>query len=392
MCRLLFITWDGPQTSYLTGLFLPILDGLARSGYSPHILQFTWGADEKIADTKKICFSRGIPYRAVRVRRAFGSAGSFFTAVIGSRAIWRAVRDWKINILMPRSLMPAIAVICMGHIRDLQIVFDADGFAADERADFLGLSRNSITFRVLKWAERYMVKSADSVMVRTSKAVDLFCANLGVSPEKFFVVTNGRESHLYDGVRPFRPDNSLRLCYVGSIGAQYLPDLMLTLSHKLYASLSSITLDIFTGDVHDAKLALARADFLDTGWIKVSQLELSDVPSALKSCDLAFALRKQCFSSQGVAPIKIGEYLMAGLPIIGTAGIGDVEPLIQAGVMFPYSGDDDAVVRWVTEQFLPNKLHLANEATRLGTKLFGIEHSIKGYELAILYAIQPVKL
>ena len=71
MCRLLFITWDGPQTSYLTGLFLPILDGLARSGYSPHILQFTWGADEKIADTKKICFSRGIPYRAVRVRRAF---------------------------------------------------------------------------------------------------------------------------------------------------------------------------------------------------------------------------------------------------------------------------------------------------------------------------------
>ena len=187
MCRLLFITWDGPQTTYLTGLFLPILEGLARCGYSPHILQFTWGEDKKISETEKICFSRGVPYRAVRVRRAFGSFGSFFTAVIGSRAIWRAVRDWKINILMPRSLMPAIAVICMGHIRDLQIVFDADGFAADERADFLGLSRNSITFRVLKWAERYMVKSADSVMVRTSKAVDLFCANLGVSPEKFFV-------------------------------------------------------------------------------------------------------------------------------------------------------------------------------------------------------------
>lgn len=391
MCRLLFITWDGPQTSYLTGLFLPILAGLARSGHSPHVLQFTWGANKKIAETKRICVARGVPYRAIRVRRVLGSVGPFLTAVIGSLAIRRAVRDWKIDILMPRSLMPAIAVICMGNMRGLQIVFDADGFAADERADFQGLPRTSSIYRVLKWSERNMVKLADSVMVRTPKAVDLLCADSSVLPAKFFVVTNGREPHLYDGARPFRPVNSLRLCYAGSIGAQYLPDLMLTLSEKLNSSLPGTTLEIFTGDSRNVKLALERANLADSGWITVSEVKPFNVPSALKSCDLALALRKQCFSSQGVAPIKIGEYLMAGLPIIGTAGIGDVEPLIKAGVMFPYDGDDAAVVRWLTEQFLPNKAHFANEARRLGKELFGIERSVQGYEAAISYAKHAIK-
>lgn len=388
MSRILFITWDGPQTNYLTGLFLPILTRLRQFGHSPHVLQFTWGSDEKVAETKRTCENQGVPYRMVRVRRIGGGLGPFLTAAAGSLAIRRAVRDWKIDLLMPRSLMPALSVLCLGSTQGLRIVFDADGFAADERADFQGLSRRSMTYRVLKWIERRMVKFADSVMVRTTTAADILQADSRVDVAKFFVVTNGRDPSAYAGEQPSRPNNSLRLCYAGSIGAQYLPGRMLELARSLRDTVPETTLQVFTGDIQNAQRALSQAGLADAEWIAMSKVQPEDIPSALRSCDLALALRKKSYSTQGVAPIKIGEYLMAGLPIIGTAGIGDVEPAIKAGVMFQFDGDNTAALKWVIEKFLPNRVYLSHEARKVGVELFGIERSIRGYEAAVHYAIQ----
>jgi hypothetical protein len=41
--RTLFITWDGPQVSYLESLFLPIFEALGAQGFPFDILQFRWG-------------------------------------------------------------------------------------------------------------------------------------------------------------------------------------------------------------------------------------------------------------------------------------------------------------------------------------------------------------
>lgn len=283
--------------------------------------------------------------------------------------------------------MPALSVLCLGPTRGLRIVFDADGFAADERADFQGLSRKSTTYRLLKWIERRMVLLADSVMVRTAAAADILQADACVDASKFFVITNGRDPQAYDGDLTSRPDNSLRLCYAGSIGAQYLPDRMLQFAKIVRDSVPQTTLELLTGDTQNALKAIERADLVDAEWITIKQVPPEAVPIALKSCDLALALRKKSYSTQGVAPIKIGEYLMAGLPIIGTAGVGDVEPLVNAGVMFPFEDDDSAALKWVIETFLPMKSVLSNEARILGKELFGIDRSVRGYETAIQHSI-----
>jgi glycosyltransferase involved in cell wall biosynthesis len=299
----------------------------------------------------------------------------------------RAVRDWKIDLLLPRSLMPALSVLCLGPLHGLRIVFDADGFAADERADFQGLSRRSMTFRVLKWVERHMVRLSDSVLVRTTRATEILQSDSRTDAMKFFVVTNGREQLAYAGERQSRAVNSLRICYAGSIGDQYLPDQMFELSRTLRKYVPAATLELFTGDTKNAVEALKRADLADASWITIRQVQPDAIPAELKSCDLALALRKKCYSTQGVAPIKIAEYLMAGLPIIGTEGVGEVEPLIEAGVMFPFSGNHSEAIEWIMQKVLPAREELAHEARKLGCELFGIDRSVRGYEAAILHAI-----
>ena len=50
MKNVLFMTWDGPQTSYMEGLFMPILSEVQnRTNYKIHVIQFTWGSQERIA-------------------------------------------------------------------------------------------------------------------------------------------------------------------------------------------------------------------------------------------------------------------------------------------------------------------------------------------------------
>lgn len=50
--NILFVTWDGPQVSYLEGLFLPIFKALKSAGIHVHVLQFTWAEQAKIEHSR----------------------------------------------------------------------------------------------------------------------------------------------------------------------------------------------------------------------------------------------------------------------------------------------------------------------------------------------------
>ncbi len=222
MANCLFITWDGPNTSYLEGLFLPIFDELAEHGHNFHILQFTWGSSEQIESTASFCRAAQIPYRSVKISRRLGPAGPFLSAVRGARHIGAAIRDWKIDTLMPRSLMPAIATLSMRNQPALRIIFDADGFVADERVDFAGLSPKSISYRILRDVEAQMVRVADIVLTRTDAAISILLARAGsgTDPAKFRVVTNGRRMVPLEKIVEPTERNGPVVGYIGTIGPQ----------------------------------------------------------------------------------------------------------------------------------------------------------------------------
>lgn len=379
MKNILFITWDGPQTSYLEGLFLPIFVGLADHGYQVHILQFTWADAEVVSHNKKISEAAGIPYRSASVWRKAGSVGPFASAIWGRSHIQRAIRDWNIDTLMPRSLMPALAVMMMGSLNELKLVFDADGFAVDERVDFRGLHPESITYKTLRFVEARTARLANSVLVRTPRALDILVERSKGDRAKFHVVGNGRDPAPFLGSLPQRSDNEFRLCYAGSLGAQYRPDQMLELAQLLRTHIPNLVLRIFTGDKANLEVALDHSRISDQSWIEVLRLPPESMPAALMQCDLALALRQPAFSTQGVAPIKLGEYMLAGLPVIGTEGVGPVDSLIQSGVMFPINEDLSQVWPWVRDNVIPHRNSLRERAHALGLAHFSLKASVDSY-------------
>src|SRR5690606_35943047 len=70
---------------------------------------------------------------------------------------------------------------------------------------------------------------------------------------------------------------------------------------------------ILTGNLEFAESKIP-ADLKE--FIVLKKVNSEEVPSYLNAADLGFALRQPKFSMQGVAPIKLGEYLLCGLPVI----------------------------------------------------------------------------
>jgi hypothetical protein len=161
---------------------------------------------------------------------------------------------------------------------------------------------------------------------------------------------------------------------------------MFDLAAQVRSNFPGATFSVFTRDRETAAAALTAAGLEDQQWISIETLEPIDVPQALIGCDVGFALRQPKLSMQGVAPIKIGDYLLSGVPIIGTKGIGPVAEAIHSGCMFAADRPIEEINRWVAE-VLADRGGFRDRCRKIGVAEFSLERSIGQYQV-VLDAIQ----
>ncbi len=341
MKNILFITWDGPQTSYMEGLFMPIFHEISkRQDIHFHVIQFTWADRAKTDVVKKNAQGLGIHYTAFPIlKKPVASLGSLITLFTSSRNIKKYIQKHRIDIVMPRSTFPAfmvsrllksVAKVPFRGFRD-KIIFDADGLPIDERVDFAGLKKDSRQYRWMKSIETQMLKRADRVITRSQKSIEVHLENIGEHyRNKFSVVFNGRDAQAF-AINPewrrvarsqLNIKEELVFVYAGSLGPQYhLPEMLQIVSIIEHAHFLLLT--------GNTEFAMRHVPEALRSKVTVKKVPVHEVPFWLNAADVAFALRTPSFSMQGVAPIKLGEYLLCGLPTIASKGIGDSDRILE---------------------------------------------------------------
>lgn len=332
--NILFITWDGPQTSYMEGLFMPIFHEIQKidTRFQFHCLQFipTDNTQNQQIASKQF----NIPYASARIqKKTMATLGSLWTLFNGHKEIKKCIKKWDIDILMPRSLFPAFMVNRLKS--DLPIIFDADGLPIEERVDFAGLKRNSLPHQFLQSIEKKMIQRADYVITRSNKSIDYHLKHYQPkNQEKFFRVLNGRDVHqfnLEDATRKeYRQklniaEDTTAFIYAGSFGPQYGGSEMIEI-FKAFEKNHPAHFIFLTGSPE--KVTPLIPDEL-TEKFTVKCVPFEEVAKYMNAADVAFAIRKPTLSMQGVFPIKLGEYLLAGLPTIASKGIGDSEEILR---------------------------------------------------------------
>jgi glycosyltransferase involved in cell wall biosynthesis len=389
--RTLFVTWDGPQVSYLETLFLPIFEALTAHGFLFDILQFRWGDAAQEQRIRERCGTSNIGYRTHPIWRGVGGIAPFATAVIGGRAVKAAARQFGSDLIMPRSLMPALATLAARGL-DRPILFDADGLPADERVEFAGLSPTGAVYRILRDIEAQIVRRSLAVLTRSSTASDILLARAGppVDITRFHVVTNGRDTDAFhpgnegdrNAVRRSLgiAENAPLLVYSGSVGAQYRLDQAADLLRHMCDRRPDSHLLVLSGSPAEAASILTDAGCTD-GSVTIRRSAPADVSRFLAAADVGIAFRAPSFSMQAVAPVKITEYLLCGLPIVGNSKIGDTKAAVDAGVFFDGSNHDAA--SWITDHVLPSRSFLRDKAREVGIIDFSLDYTIKSYARAI---------
>lgn len=398
--NVLFVTWDGPRSSYLESLFLPIFIDLKKFGINFHVLQFTWAKKSERNSMRDILEPYGVTYQAIPIWRWKISLGSLIALLLGVYHIGKAIRRLSINVLMPRSTLPAIAsIFALKNVVDVRLLFDADGLPHDERVDFGGMSSDSITYRLLRDFEALTVRRADAVLTRSKKAIDILASRggSGVCFSKFHVVTNGRDENLF---KPFSLDYRLAvrrtlgipgdaplLVYAGSsMHGKYCGLEMLEFFKCVKTRRRDAHFLILSPEVKETEILLNHHPSL-LGSCHIIHVEPGRVAEYVSASDLGLVFIHPKFSMQAAAAIKLGEYLLCGVPVLANVGIGDTECIsANAGKLLQRMDSEElnAAADWFTDLVLPNQEKFRSSSRALGVSRFTVGASVASYRQAFL--------
>ena len=360
-------------------------------------MQFSWASTKEVQRLTALAAEHGIAYVQYPIhRKPIAAIGAIWSVYQGVHYLKKYIQEHQINVLMPRSTMPAMMVNRLWDwlsTKAVSLVFDADGFPLEERVDYAGLDPNGKQYRLLKKEERKMLKRADKVLVRTQKALDIHVANIGERyRSNFFVVGNGRDSEI------FKPDSQSRLrirrelgmsekdllwIYTGTVGPQYMVDEMMGLFQEWHREQSGSKFLILTrnpGYVEERiPNELRKAVVIKNG-------AFAEIPFYLSAGDVGLSLRKSAPSLSGIAPIKLGEYILCGLPVIASKGVGDTEAILE-GKPFCYLLKEEKEVVF-SENLSAWMLGLGNldrgSIRDFGVEKFSLEKSVESYLKALL--------
>jgi glycosyltransferase involved in cell wall biosynthesis len=90
---------------------------------------------------------------------------------------------------------------------------------------------------------------------------------------------------------------------------------------------------------------------------------------------------------RAVFPVKVGEYLLCGVPVVATRGIGDIDRLAAGDAVHfvdrPGPGAVEAASAWILQAALPERAALAEKARALGLAEFGLDRTVRRYLAAL---------
>jgi len=388
--KVLFLTWDGAEVNYLENLFAPIFIKLREIyGYEFHIIQFTYADDSRILQRKSDLLKMGLPYTGFQVNTSSLLKSMLKAKLWDVLFIKKYIKTHQIEVLMPRAVNSFFIIQSLIKYSSLKLVFDADGFPLDERVDFSGLSPLSWRYKFFRNVEFLGFHRADAILCRSKNAKEIIAsrAGSGFDQKKVFVINNGTYVPAAIQIEERKREKSLTLVYAGSLGPQYMLDEMIGTFGLIWNKYSQARFKILTFKVEEIKNYIHQKFPQLYSFIEVKSVPSESVIHELKKADIALSFRKSSFSMLGVAPIKIAEYLGAGLSMIFTSGIGDMDELLT-GQPFTFrrsteiGSDSGPLLNWVSDQI---EKDYQEGVLQFAKKHFSLHQTVEFYHQAIQY-------
>ncbi len=312
--RIVYVSYDGVGEPLGRSQVLSYLRRLADR-YEITLISFE-KPDSDRARLRSELAMLGISWVPLAYHRRPPVLSTVLDIAAGVRALIRASRQGRPAIVHVRSYVPALIALLGRRWTGAKFLFDIRGFWADERIEGGLWPAGGRLYRVAKRCERWFFAEADAIVTLTEASVPQIRAWTGEREVEIAVIPTCVDLDRFAD-RPRRPDGPHAL-WSGSIGTWYRFELTASIARALAMPLTVIT--------RQTELAL---QILVGYQADVRAVTPDRVPEELFAGDVGLALIKSSFSKIASAPTRFAEYLAAGMPVIVTPGVGDLEAIVD---------------------------------------------------------------
>lgn len=401
--NILYISWDGEKTSYLESLFSPILSEVSKiDGQKKiYIFQIKYSSIDIYPKLTHAIYNN-IEIIILSIPKKLGKLGIVLSIGRAIFDILKLISEKHIKIVIPRSINPGlITLICQKLNKNFDIVFDTDGPNIDPNVELTDLNPLSFTYRFFRDIEYQLLRKSKAVLARSSDGMNIMRYREGPSSDanKYFFTKNGRNTEFFNthswSLRDKRkeeigiPNNAPILLYLGSVGAHYLIKETLEFFQICKNINQKTHLIMIVNDLSATQVIIN--ELKDQSNIITLSVSYEKVADILNIADLGIAFRRQSFTTKMVCPIKIGEYLLCGLPVIGSPNIGDSSQVITESngqLIYDHTPNElhDAA-KWFFETVIPNRYEYMKQCVKIGQKYYSLNAVASIYLRAIDYRL-----
>jgi glycosyltransferase involved in cell wall biosynthesis len=341
--RIIYLTYDGLTDPLGQSQILPYLSGLVAKGFSITVISCEKKDRlEKDGPELSAALPQGLKWIPVIYNNFLPIVSPLLTLRRLYRAALTAVQKDEYKLVHCRSTLPALAGYLLKRHFYLKLVYDMRGFWADERVEGNIWKLNNPVYRfIYKWMkkkENLLLHSSDYVISLTSAAKEIMekqevttpitvipcCADFAhFNPAR--ITKKETETALQRlGIK----NNEDIIIYTGSIGTWYLLDEMMEFfSCYLKVNGNSIFL-LVTREDHKMIDMSARKYGIPPDKIRYTAAGRMEMPVYLSLAKAALYFIRPGYSKKASSPVKQGESLAMGLPVITNKGVGDSDLLI----------------------------------------------------------------
>jgi glycosyltransferase involved in cell wall biosynthesis len=284
-------------------------------------------------------------------------------------SLTQVLRDWACEVVLERYSLASGKALEASRALGIAYVLEMNAPLADEAARYRGL-QNVETWRA---RERTILNAADAV-VAVSSGVRAYAIQCGVAPERTVMVHNGVDLERFESAtgktirHRYGLDRADVVGFVGSLKPWHGVDLLLHAAAELDQAVK--VLIVGDGPQRGEVEALARTLHMDDRVVLTGAVAHHAVPDYLAAMTVGAAPYRGR-SDFYFSPVKVAEYLAAGLPVVASRQ-GDLPDLVgEAGLLV--NPDDasqlrEALHRVLSDQPLRHRMqHAARQRAKTMT-------------------------
>lgn len=324
-----YVSYDGVLEPLGQSQVLPYVLGLAERGLPPVLLSFEKPGDFRSGQARRLrttLAARGVRWIPRRYHKRPTLPATAWDVAVGIATLGALRARRGLRAVHARSYVAALMAWTLQRALGTGFIFDMRGFWPEERVDGGLWSSDSRVYRLVKALERRFLRDADHIVVLTERAREDLLGRRGVKCPVTVIPTCVDLDRFQPAAS--RAGGGLTFVYAGSIGTVYPLEAMLAFYKRARERHPAAQLRLVNRGGEKELARALEAGGLDDGSVSRDGADYGAVPEQLRTATAGLAFYRPGYSRRATCPTKVGEYLACGLPVVITAGVGDMDRIV----------------------------------------------------------------